>query len=121
MSDEAAEGLLANMAYKNFIICLWPDGDHRCALGAQAAPGPGVGPLLVRLNSMMFHADVIYVFDTWLLPKGSGPAALPDVPQHGLRLELAGFLHCGNLQVILSSLSKLRNPEINAGGVHCSS
>ena len=92
MSDGAAEGLLANIVYKIFTICLWPDGDHRCALGAQAAPGPGVGPLLVRLNSMMFHADEIYVCDTWLLPKGSGPAALPGVPQHGLVRNWLGSL-----------------------------
>ena len=91
MSDGAAQSLLANMVYKNFTICVWPAGDHRCALGAQAAPGPGDGPLLVQLNSMMFHADVIYVCDTWLVPKGSGPAALPGVPQHGLRSELAGL------------------------------
>ena len=40
---------------------------------------------------LLFHADAIYVFDTWLLPKGPGPAAPPGVPQHGLRSELAGL------------------------------
>ena len=39
MSDGAAEGLLANMVYKNFTISVWLDGDYRCALGAQAALG----------------------------------------------------------------------------------
>ena len=67
--------------------------DHLRSVFLQlAAPGPGDGPPLVRLNSLVFHAEEFYIFDTWLLPKDSGPAALPGVPQHGLVRNWLGSL-----------------------------
>ena len=95
-------------------MCLWPDGYHRCGLGALARDASGSLALSNFAPSCDEGGDEL----------SASLRPLPVTIWRRLSLRCHGAVEntstTGGRFLLFYALSNLRNPEINASGVHCS-